>query len=467
MGAKALLISTDDSLRESIAQAMAPVADCELRFAPGLGEARQLFEQFQPTVVFYHIATGQSECPATEAQQELASSGGTAPFVAIADQHEVSHALSLLRAGATDYLARPINLNRITMLAEVLSLRTAPVPVAECKSSVEAIGPERDFLYGAAAMKVLVNRAQRVAQLESTVLLSGETGTGKTRIARLIHELSNRAHEPFVCVNCGSLSPSLIESELFGHIRGAFTGADRDRAGKCATAGKGTLLLDEVDSLPMDTQSKLLRAVDERLFEPVGSDHSQRLDARLIVATNRPLEQDVKQGRFRADLFYRVNVLSLQLPPLRERRDEIQALVESNVQRFAEKTGTTIPDIAPATMRAMREYDWPGNIRELQNVVERAVAFGGSRIELSDLPESLQDLAEPINGNRVNGVDHNGHDPTATCEESKLGQSRSEAESQVILDALTKNANNRSRAARDLGISRVTLYKKLHKYGLI
>ena len=461
MGARALLISHDESLGASVAQAMASVPDSQFHMVSDAREARSLLDQLHPPVVFYHVADRHGFDDAVRLLGEIAESGKVAHLVALADERDPSEALTLMRGGAADYLVRPLNLTRITMLTDVLSLRARTKQV-DTDSKVEIIGSQRDFLYASPAMRILVSRAQRVARLDSTALLTGETGTGKTRLARLIHELSDRADEPFVGVNCGALAPSLIESELFGHVRGAFTGADRNRAGKCATAGRGTLLLDEVDSLPLATQSKLLRAVDERLFEPVGSDRSQELNARLIVATNRSLEEEVRSERFRADLYYRINVLALRIPPLRERREEIAELVATNIRHFSEKAGVDAPEIAPDAKLAMQQFEWPGNIRELRNVVERAVAFGEKRIELADLPDAMRAPSE-----RGNARENQGHDHRMTSAGSSWVRSRAEAESRVIIDALSKNSNNRSRAARDLGISRVTLYKKLHKYGLI
>jgi transcriptional regulator with PAS, ATPase and Fis domain len=277
-------------------------------------------------------------------------------------------------------------------------------------------------------------------------------------MARLIHELSPRRDKAFLAVNCGGLTTSLVESELFGHVKSAFTGADADRAGKFAAAGDGTLMLDEIDSLPLSTQPKLLRAVDERLFEPVGSDRSYPVRARLIAATNRCLQDEIAAGRFRSDLYYRLNVVTLHLPPLRERRAILPALVKQFVAEFAALHGRSVPTLLPDALRAMVAYKWPGNIRELRNVIERAVALGpGGVIGVSDLPESMREEGETTS--RPVSVDY------ATV--SKLTQFKADAESTAILKALASNGNNRSRAARELGISRVTLYKKLHKYGFV
>jgi transcriptional regulator with PAS, ATPase and Fis domain len=237
----------------------------------------------------------------------------------------------------------------------------------------------------------VVEQLRRVAPQETTVLLSGETGTGKTCLARLTHALSPRRAEPFLVVDCAALSPGLLESELFGHVRGAFTGADRDRPGKFAAAGAGTLLLDEVNSLPRELQSKLLRAVDERVFEPVGSNKPVPLRARLLAAANTPLDVEVRAGRFRADLYYRLNVVGLYLAPLRQRRGAIPGLAGRFLAELAGRGGGAARRLAPAALAALRRYDWPGNVRELRNVIERAVALcPGAEIRLDDLPPAVR-----------------------------------------------------------------------------
>src|SRR5262249_42272148 len=219
----------------------------------------------------------------------------------------------------------------------------------------------------------------------------GETGTGKTRLARLIHELSPRRDQPFLAVNCAALPASLMESEMFGHVRGAFTGADRDRSGKFAEAGSGTLLLDEIDALPLTLQAKLLRVVEERAFEPVGSNKSQAMQARLVVASNRCLEEEAAAGRFRADLYYRLDVVSFFLPPLRDPSDLIRPLVGPLVAEFAARNGRAVSGVSAEALEALEAYGWPGNIRELRNVVERGVALcPGAQVELEDLPAALR-----------------------------------------------------------------------------
>jgi two-component system, NtrC family, response regulator HydG len=297
-----------------------------------------------------------------------------------------------------------------------------------------------------------------VAQ-DTTVLLTGETGTGKTLLARRIHDLSTHRAEPFLVVDCGSLTPSLIESEMFGHAKGAFTGADRDRPGKLAAAGRGTLLLDEVNSLPLALQCKLLRAVEERVFEPVGSNAGLPLRARLIAASNAPLEQEVAAGRFRPDLYYRLNVVAFHLPALRTRRDVITSLAITFLAEYAVRNHRDIEAIAPEALQALQGHDWPGNVRELRNVIERAVALSaGPVIQVADLPDTFRPRryappplavsARPLPPLRV----HAEGEPT---------------ELERITEALSRHRNNRVRVAAELGISRVSLYKKLHKYDLM
>jgi transcriptional regulator with PAS, ATPase and Fis domain len=295
----------------------------------------------------------------------------------------------------------------------------------------------------------------RVVPQDTTLLLTGETGTGKTCLARLIHEHSPRAGEPFLTVDCGALSPTLIESELFGHVKGAFTGADRDRLGKLAAAGRGTLLLDEINALPLVLQGKLLRAVDERAFEPVGANKVQPLLARIIGASTMGLEEEAAAGRFRSDLFYRLNVVSFYLPPLRERRSAIAPLARKFLGEFAARNRSDLQGLTPEVIRALEDYSWPGNLRELRNVIERAAALGaGPDLQLVDLPDMIR---YGVAGVPISPV-------AVPSSASTLAQLRADLEIQRISEALRKHGNNHVRAAEELGISRVGLYKKLRKY---
>jgi two-component system response regulator HydG len=350
----------------------------------------------------------------------------------------------------------------LSYLIDTLTVRERLSASLPAHQHLKQLSREEPFFYlESAAMSGIMEQVQRVAPQETFLLFEGETGTGKTRLARLVHELSPRHNQPFLVVNCGALAENLIESELFGHVRGAFTGADRDRTGKFAAAGKGTLLLDEIDSLTPMLQSKFLRALEERIYEQVGSNKPMKMEARVIVASNRSLAREVDEGRFRSDLYYRLNVVSFYMPPLRERREIIPHLADHFVAALSTRNRRPIHAVSEEAQEALLSYDWPGNIRELRNVIERAVALCTKpRIELPDLPKAVQSSLES----------HSWQIRLDTAEEVdrlSLRHAKGEAEAARIMKALEKHANNRLKAALELGISRMTLYKKMHRYGLM
>jgi DNA-binding NtrC family response regulator len=410
-----LLISTDLSLRQTVRGIVESTADLRLEVLAKVEEAFPRLKQGEATLVVIHLPEDGDLSRVCDLLRTATAAKVPAATLVVSDRHHASHALTLLRLGVADYLPRPLDLVRLGYLVDMLTLRAryAARNAPPADEGVEVLGETNPFLYvRSATLGNQMEQVLRVAPQATTVLLGGETGTGKTRLARLIHERSGRQDQPFLVMNCAALSGNLIESELFGHVKGAFTGADRDRVGKLTDAGRGTLLLDEIDSLPLGLQAKLLRALEERAFEPVGSNRTQQFQARLLVASNRVLEEEVAAGRFRADLFYRLNVVGFYLPPLRERKELIRPMVERFIAEFATRNGRNIQGITGRALRA------------------------------------LQAVTAPVG-------------------EGTLARTKQDAEAIRITQALQRNNNNRLRAAAELGISRMTLYKKMNRYGLM
>jgi len=299
-------------------------------------------------------------------------------------------------------------------------------------------------------MQDVVDLARRVAKVDATVLITGESGVGKERIARLVHDESTRAVGPFIAVNCGAITETLLESELFGHARGAFTGAASDRPGLFEAASRGTLLLDEIGEVSQGMQVKLLRVLQEREIRRVGENKSRPVDVRVLAATNRDLAHRVADGDFRQDLYDRLKVVELHVPPLRDRRDDILPLARLLLAEAAIRMDRKISGLAPGAADQLLRYEWPGNVRELENAMERAVALArGSRVDLEDLPEEIrQAFPKPVVG-------------------GETVQLLSEVERDYILAVLELNGGNQTRTAKQIGIGAATLYRKLKKYGII
>jgi transcriptional regulator with PAS, ATPase and Fis domain len=312
--------------------------------------------------------------------------------------------------------------------------------------------PVESTLTRSPAMQQLLGLARRLAEVECTVLLTGESGTGKERIARFLHEQSSRAGGPFIAINCGAMTETLLESELFGHARGAFTGAAEHRAGLLEAANGGCLLLDELGEVSLAMQVKLLRALQTREIRRVGENNARSVDVRIVAATNRDLAQAVVEGTFRQDLYYRLKVVELRLPPLRERREDVLNLAQQLLTTAAERMQRQVTAFSPAVGELLLSHDWPGNVRELENAMERGVALArGARIEVEDLPDELR-------GER------RAQAPTAS---SRASQTLAQVEREHIIAALEANGGNQSRTARTLEIGEATLYRKLKSYGLI
>jgi DNA-binding NtrC family response regulator len=325
------------------------------------------------------------------------------------------------------------------------------------------------------AMQEVYHVTRQVARSRASVLLLGETGTGKELIAQAVHELSQRRNRPFVRVNCGALSESLLESELFGHVRGAFTGAIENRTGRFEAAHTGTIFLDEINSTTPHLQVKLLRALQEREFERVGDTQTIRVDTRVIAASNRDLLGEASEGRFREDLYYRLNVVPIHLPPLRERREDIPELVAHFLDLYNEQNDRYVAHIEPRALEALQEYDWPGNVRELQNYVERAVVMApGDELTFDLLPEVVASGRQPrtIGLRRFDFVSlaeelvHQGISAAEADAEDLHSRIVDRVEREVIAQVLAECDGVQIKAASRLGINRNTLHKKLKQYGL-
>lgn len=351
---------------------------------------------------------------------------------------------------------------------------TLSTPVAAVREEAEPLaslmGISRRYETNSPQFKQVLHDLEIAARHDVTILLIGETGAGKTYLSRLIHEVSPRRVEPFLHVACGALPNDLIESELFGHTKGSFTGAHQDKEGKFLAARRGSILLDEIDVLGLEQQVKLLRVIETGEFEAVGSNVTQRSQARLIAASNLDLQPLVEKHRFRPDLYYRLNMLKFVIPPLRQRKMDIIPLARKFISQFSIKHGVHIEQIDPAVLQALMDYPWPGNVRELEHVVQRAVIYcREGMLRLNHLPANiLSGTAGPTNDPTVilQAGPHPGIAPVAVNDAS-LGGQMALTEKDIIEQTLFKNTFSRTRTAKDLGISRVTLYNKMKKYGML
>jgi two-component system, NtrC family, response regulator AtoC len=374
---------------------------------------------------------------------------------------EVADAVAALKEGAYDYLTKPFDLDELLLQVKRIAGQRALRRELE-QARVELSGRKKDDLSTiigqSPPMRRVLGLIEMVSQTEAPVLVTGESGTGKELVARMLHARSSRREKPFLVVNCGALTETLIEAELFGHERGAFTGAVRKREGRFKAADGGTLFLDEVAELPLSAQAKLLRVLQEGTFEPLGTNQTVKVDVRVISATHRNLRERIGDGSFREDLYYRINVIEIQLPSLRERPGDLTVLMQHFLQRFTPK-GKALPSVSPAAWAALSQYGYPGNVRELSHAVEHAVVLsGGAEIDLHHLPASI--VAKSLT--RSNALDP--HPPVP--EVRPLHVALKEFEREYLLRAINQAGGKRIRAAEMLGISRKSLWEKLRYHGL-
>jgi len=367
----------------------------------------------------------------------------------------VEVALKAMKAGAYDYISKPFNRDEIVLTlrkaAERLELRAEN---ARLRKLHDVQGPFEELVGQSEPMRRLFSVIEKVAPYKSTVLLMGESGTGKELVARAVHRRSGRAEDVFVAINCGAIPSQLLESELFGHVRGAFTDARSDKAGLFEEASGGTLFLDEIGELPVEMQVKLLRVLQESEVRPIGASHPRTIDVRIIAATVKDLEEEVREGRFREDLFYRLHVVPIHMTPLRERSEDIPLLANHFLERLNTRLETRVREVGPAAMRRLMSHGWPGNVRELENTLERAIVLSeGDTITLDALPDALLDRKDPI---------------TATLSSGELSVKKTQRiiETELIRRALTQTGGNRTQASKLLELSHRALLYKIKEYGL-
>ena len=390
------------------------------------------------------------------------ASAGRALVIMMSAYGDDDAAIEAIRRGAYDYISKPFRADQL-----LLVVRKA-IEREQLRQEVERLSEELTALRGAngvvghsEALRDVVATARKVARHPSTVLVTGESGTGKELIARLLHAASPRAEAAFVAVNCAAIPEALLESELFGHARGAFTGAAQERAGLFEEASGGTIFLDEIGELPLALQVKLLRVLQEGEIRRVGENASRAVDVRVVAATSRDLEAEVATGRFRSDLYYRVNVVRLHLPPLRERRDDVAELAHHFLERHARRLKIAPPKLGAAALRALGEYGWPGNVRELENAMERAlVLVDDGVIDVAHLPAAVRGEVRPPHAGPSNGSD------ASAAEDLSVKRRTESLERGLIAQALQRTGGNRTRAAQLLDLSHRALLYKIREYGL-
>jgi two-component system response regulator AtoC len=423
----------------------------EVEVAPGVEEALALIDSFGPDFILTDARMpkrGGLDLLAT-----LKAKGDPATVIVMSAYGNVDLALEAMKAGAYDYIQKPFKAEEL-----LLTLRKAEEREAlrrenrALKQEILRDSAFEDILAKSSAMQTIFKTIAKIADYKTTVLVMGESGVGKELVARAIHRRSSRRNAPFVAVNCGAIPENLLESELFGHRRGAFTDASADRVGLFEQAHQGTLLLDEIGELPLALQVKLLRVLQEETIRRVGDSKDIRVDVRILAATHRDLMSETQAGRFREDLFYRINVLPLLIPPLRERREDVPLLIDYFISRNNARFGTNIRGMSPEVRRLLLQYGWPGNVRELENTLERSMVLAEKDcIEVDGLPERIRDARDPVQLQLTSG-------------ELSIKKTSRVIEEILIRRALQKTKGNRTRAAEVLEISHRALLYKIKEY---
>ena len=443
-----LLIDDDDSLRRVMEFTLTEAGHRVNAVSSG-EEGLSLFEKDGFDAVITDITMPGMN--GMQVLEKIRDQDNRVPVIVITAYGTIESAVDAMKKGAFDYITKPFNRDELRItLDTALRMRRLEKENQELRTVVNDRYRFDSIVGTSEKLRELLDMAGRVAASEASVLITGESGTGKELLARGIHFNSSRAEGPFVAVNCAAIPENLIESELFGHVKGAFTGAVRDREGKFELAAGGTLFLDEIGDLRIDLQAKILRALQERQVDRVGGRHPLSVDVRIIAATNKDVELAVKEGAFREDLYYRLSVITLHLPPLRERREDVAVLADHFLKKFNPDTAVRI---APDAATALSSYGWPGNVRELENVIQRATVLKrGETITAQDLPDKLKKEKMNVESIILNLPED--------------GISLEELEKSLIVKALEKQKGNQTRAAEYLGITRPTLIYRMEKYGI-
>jgi two-component system response regulator HydG len=449
---RVLVVDDDEPHAQAVAESLERVGyECEI--ATSGREALRLIEEQEYDIVLTDLLmddVGGLDVLA-KAKRELPD----AEVVILTGHSSIKAAVTAMQAGAATYLTKPLDINELRIVVDKRSQsqRLARTNVQLQKQLNERFGFE-GVVGNSADMQRVIEKCKQVAPTNATVLITGESGTGKELVAKALHVNSPRRHKPFVPLNCAALSETILESELFGHVKGAFTGAERERKGYFEQANGGTLFLDEVGDIPLATQIKLLRVIESGEIVRVGSNEPMKVNVRLISATNRDLTVAIAEGKFRPDLYHRIKVVSIKLSPLRQRREDIPLLIEYFLKEFAAAHDKTVSGITPAARKVLMAYSWPGNVRELKNTIESMVVMDVDCIlDLDDLTEDVQSAAS-------------GHAETLSGKDGLVGKPLDEVEKYYIAETLKLSGGNREEAARMLGIGERTLYRKIKDYGL-
>ncbi|HPW64751.1 MAG TPA: sigma-54 dependent transcriptional regulator [Candidatus Omnitrophota bacterium] len=444
-----LLVEDDSNSRKGLTQFLQAL-DYDVITAANGREGFDLFKEENPDLVIADIRM--PEMDGVTLLEKIREEKPSAKVILLTAYGSVEDAVKAMKKGAFYYLTKPVNLEELELLVKkTFSSRQLEEENRELKREIFSERyHEGTLIAESPKMKELLRTADKIAASSASVLIEGESGTGKELIARRIHEMSPRSQNPFVAVHCAALTETLLSSELFGHEKGAFTGAVERRQGRFERAHQGSLFLDEIGEISKDTQVKLLRVLQEGEFERVGGVKTIKVDVRLIAATNKTLIDEVKKQSFREDLYYRINVIYLKMPPLRERKEDIPPLVNTFMRQYGIQNGKKLRGIAPDALEALLRYDWPGNVRELKNIVERMIVLSaGEELTLDQVPDDIRG-PRPVAASFVSG---NSAVTTLT-----------DAEKELIRNALRETNGNKSKAAEKLGISRRTLYRKIEEY---